>query len=61
MPMPVSVISKRNRPSAPERSASTDITTCPASVNLIAFPARLSSTCLMRPESPTTRRGASLA
>ncbi len=58
MPSPVSLTAKRS--SVPARMSSTDETstsTLPWSVNLIALPTRLCSTCWMREASPIARAG----
>ena len=55
MPMPVS--RTLNSTSPGQAPGSTTIATPPCSVNLIALPARLSSTCFSRVSSPITRDG----
>ena len=55
MPMPVSRTARRRRGSPSEpATVRTLITTSPTSVNLMALPPRLSSTCLSRRASPST-------
>ena len=59
MPMPVSEIVNRTTPEAESASGVTRSATSPDSVNLIALPSRLSSTCRSRVGSPTRSRGTS--